>query len=131
MPDRENTNSYEEVYGAVHISDEVVSAIAALAISEVKGVVGTTGGGSGGLPEFWGKKSAGKGIKVSFTENNGVVIDANIIVEYGSKIPEVAKLLQEKMKNQVETMTGVRVESVNIHIQGVNVESTPKEKEEN
>ncbi len=61
MPDRENTNSYEEGYGAVHISDEVVSAIAALAISEVKGVVGTTGGGSAACRNSGERKAPARG----------------------------------------------------------------------
>lgn len=127
MPNIENENIPEEIYGAVHISDEVITVIAALATSEIKGVVGTSGNVASGLPEFWGKKNAGKGIKVAFTEDNKVSIDAFIIVDYGCQIPQVAKQLQEKIKSQVETMTGVKVESVNIHIQGVNLETMPKE----
>jgi uncharacterized alkaline shock family protein YloU len=127
MPNIENENVPEEIYGAVHISDEVITVIAALAVSEVKGVVGTLGNVASGLPELWGKKNTGKGIKVAFTEDNKVSIDAYIIVDYGSQISQVARQLQEKIKNQVETMTGVEVGTVNIHIQGVNVETAPKE----
>jgi uncharacterized alkaline shock family protein YloU len=127
MPNIENTNVLEEGIGAVHISEEVIAVIAALATSEVKGVVGAMGHVASGLPELWGKRNVGKGIKVVFEEDNKVSIDAFIIVDYGCEIPQVAKQLQEKIKNQVETMTGVIVETVNIHIQGVNTETASKE----
>jgi uncharacterized alkaline shock family protein YloU len=50
-----------------------------------------------------------------------------IIVEYGYRIPEVAWTIQEKVKQAVEDMTGLRVVEVNIHIQGVNIDRERKE----
>ena len=46
-------------------------------------------------------------------------IDLYIVVEYGVRIPELAWEIQESVKNNVETMTGLNVEKVNIHIEGV------------
>ena len=54
-------------------------------------------------------------------------IDLYIVVDYGVRIPELSWEIQENVKNSVETMTGLDVQKVNIHIEGVSFE---KEKEE-
>ncbi|MFY9569597.1 MAG: Asp23/Gls24 family envelope stress response protein, partial [Acetivibrionales bacterium] len=75
----------------------------------------------GGIAEALGRKNLSKGVKVEVGEREAA-IDLYIIVEYGYRIPEVAWTIQEKVKNAVEDMTGLRVVEVNIHIQGVNIE---------
>lgn len=75
-----------------------------------------------GISEVFGKKSYTKGIKVDNTEK-GLKIDVNIIVEYGARIPDVAYEIQNKVKNSIENMTGLKIEEVNVHIQGVNTET--------
>ena len=74
-----------------------------------------------------GKKNLGKGIKVDANEKSAK-IDVNIIVEYGARIPDVAFEIQTRVKKSVETMTGLKVEAVNVHVQGVHA-ITEKEKE--
>jgi len=116
---------------SVVISEEVVSVIAGVAVSEVSGVVDTAGGFAGGITEVLsGKKNLAKGIKVEKSENSAK-IDVNIIVEYGSRIPDVAFEIQNRVKKSVEDMTGFKVEEVNVHIQGVNTEVLKEEKENN
>ena len=114
--------------GNVNISDEVISVIASLAASEVKGVFGMAGGIQGGIAELLGKKNLSKGVKLTAVEND-VTVDLSIIVEYGVKIPDVAWELQKKVKNEVEAMTGLNVVGVNISVDGVNVPKIDKEKE--
>ena len=63
-----------------------------------------------------------KGIKVEATEKEAK-IDVNIIVEYGSRIPDVAFEIQNRVKKAVESMTGVKVDEVNVHVQGVNTDA--------
>ena len=63
-----------------------------------------------------------KGIKVEATETDAK-IDVNIIVEYGSRIPDVAFEIQNRVKKAVESMTGLKVVDVNVHVQGVNTDS--------
>ena len=93
----------------IKISNDVVAVIAGVAVSEVQGVSGMAGGFAGGITEVLsGKKNLAKGIKVDIEEEK-VKIDVNIIVEYGSRIP-------------VEGMTGLKVEEVNVHVQGVNTD---------
>ena len=85
------------------------------------------GGFAGGITEVLkGKKNLAKGIKVD-TESGKANIDVNIIVEYGSRIPDVAYEIQNRVKTAVENMTGLKVEAVNVHVQGVNTEKLTEE----
>lgn len=63
------------------------------------------------------------------TDNREVNIDLHIIVEYGVRIPDVAWRLQEAIKQSVETMTGLNVNEINIHVQGVSFEKESKKEE--
>lgn len=111
----------------IKISDDVVAVIAGVAVSEVPGVSGMSGGFAGGITEVLsGKKNLAKGIKVVIEEDK-VKIDVNIIVEYGSRIPDVAFEIQNRVKKSVEGMTGLRVEEVNVHVQGVNTDIVREE----
>ena len=114
----------------IQISNDVVAVIAGVAVSEVPGVAGMAGGFAGGITEvFSGKKNLAKGIKVDVTETEAK-IDVNIIVEYGSRIPDVAFEIQKRVKKAVEGMTGLKVEEVNIHVQGVNTDIVKAENKE-
>ena len=89
------------------------------------------GGFAGGISEvFSGKKNLAKGIKVEIDEKNAK-IDVNIIVEYGSRIPDVAFEIQTRVKKAVESMTGLKVEEVNVHVQGVDTNISKSENTEN
>lgn len=117
-------NSIEDI-GSVKISDEVVAIIAGIAAVEVPGVAGMSGGIAGGIAEMLGRKNLSKGVKVEVGEKEAA-IDLYLIVEYGARIPDVAWEIQEKVKKSVETMTGLNVIEVNIHVQGVNIEKEHK-----
>ena len=129
------TETTEENEG-IQISNDVIAVIAGVAVSEVQGVSSMAGGFAGGISEvFSGKKNMSKGIKVDKTENKAK-IDVNIIVEYGSRIPDVAYEIQNRVKKSVEGMTGFKVEEVNVHVQGVDTnisknENTSKEQKSN
>ena len=114
----------------IKIADDVVAVIAGVAVSEVPGVAEMAGGFAGGITEVLsGKKNLAKGIKVEVGEKD-TKIDVNIIVEYGVRIPDVAFEIQNRVKKAVETMTGLNVVEVNVHVQGVSTESK-EEIEEN
>ena len=90
-----------------------------------------SGGFAGGISEVLsGKKNLSKGIKVD-TDEKEVKIDVNIIVEYGSRIPDVAFEIQNRVKKSVENMTGLKVAEVNVHVQGVKTEREENNSEEN
>ena len=114
--------------GSVKISDEVVGVISGIASTEVDGVIGLSGGIAGGIAQLLGKKSLAKGIKVQTSEKD-TSIDIHLIVAYGVRIPDIAQEVQEKVKTAVESMTGLKVAEVNVHIQGVSFQDEIKEEE--
>ena len=114
----------------IKIADDVVAVIAGVAVSEIQGVANMAGGFAGGITEVLsGKKNLAKGIKVDVGEKE-TKIDVNIIVEYGTRIPDVAYEIQTKVKKAVETMTGLKVVEVNVHVQGVNINNSNTNNEE-
>ncbi len=118
----------ETAENTIKISDDVVSIIAGKAVSEVEGVSSMAGGFAGGITEVLsGKKNFSKGIKVEVGEKE-TKIDVNIIVEYGTRIPDIAFEIQNRVKKAVENMTGLKVLEVNVHVQGVHT-SDDDEKE--
>ena len=111
----------------IKIASDVIAVIAGVAVSEVEGVYGMAGGFAGGITEVLkGKKNLAKGIKVDSTGDKAK-IDVNIIVEYGARIPDVAFEIQNRVKTAVENMTGLKVDEVNVHVQGVNTEILTEE----
>lgn len=115
--------------GAIRIADEVVSIIAGLAATEVDGVAGMSGGLVGGIAEMLGRKNFAKGVKVEVGEKEAAA-DIYLIVKYGVRIPDVALAVQENVKQAIETMTGLSVVEVNIHVQGVGFPETETKEEE-
>lgn len=115
----------------VKISDDVIAIIAGVAATEIEGVVGMSGGITGGITDMLGMKNLSKGVRVEVNENEAI-IDLNIIVEYGAKISELGNKVQKNVKNTVETMTGLVVTVVNVNIQGINIpkESNKKQNQE-
>ncbi len=111
--------------GNIKISEEVVSTIAGIAVAEVKGVSGMGGSFTGDIAQMLGKKSLSKGVKIAMNEKE-VSADISVIIEYGVRIPEVAWEIQENVKKSIESMTGLTVTKVNIHVVGVEfVKNTP------
>jgi uncharacterized alkaline shock family protein YloU len=74
---------------------------------------------TGGITQILGgKKNPSKGVKVNVGEESAS-IDIIVGVEYGIKIPEVAKAVQDGVKRAVETMTGLNVSAVNIFVHNI------------
>lgn len=111
------------------ISNDAVATYAGIAVSEVQGVYSMSGGFAGITEALSGKKNFSKGIKVEVTEKSAK-IDVNIVVEYGARIPDVAFEIQNIVKKSVEGMTGLKVEEVNVHVNGVHMPNTDKAEEE-
>ena len=124
-----DTIKLDEGIGSVRIADEVVSIIAGMAATEVEGIAGLSGGLVGGIAEILGKKNLAKGVKVEVGETEAAV-DLYIIVKFGVRIPDVALTVQEKVKNAIESMTGLSVVEVNVHVQGVGFPETEAREEE-
>ncbi len=104
--------------GSIRIANEVVKIIAGLAATEVKGVAGMSGGVVDGFAELLKRKNLAKGVKVEVGEKQAAV-DLFLVIEFGANVPETAMLVQENVKRAIESMTGLDVIEVNVHIQGV------------
>ncbi len=122
----------EQGNGNVRIADDVVAMIAGLAASEVEGIAGM----SGGITEGLARRVSGKNVTRGVTVKMGTVevtVDLRVILKYGVKIHEVCRQLQEKVKEDIENMTGLRVVEVNVRVDGVEFPDEPlprKEEEE-
>ena len=81
--------------GQIQIADEVVGVIATTAALEVEGVVA---GGGKGFVELFGKKGHTKCAKIT-KDADEAVLDMDIIVNFGTKVQNAAKEVQEKVKS--------------------------------
>jgi uncharacterized alkaline shock family protein YloU len=115
--------------GVIRIADEVISTVAGLAAIEVEGVATMSGGWGTDLVEKLGKKNLGKGIKVD-TNGEQTSIDIFIVIEFGYAIPKVAENVQKEVKLAVETMTGLTVSAVNVHVVAVMTKKATEDNEE-
>ena len=109
-----------EGVGTVQIADDVVEMIAALAAAEVEGVKAMAGTLSNEMMSKVSTRKLTRGVKVTIDEHE-VTIKIAITLEFGFNIPETCRQVQEKVKNAVETMTGLSVSGVNIKIVSVNM----------
>jgi uncharacterized alkaline shock family protein YloU len=105
---------------SIRISSEVIAVIAGLVSSDIPGIAGMSGGLVGGIAEKLGRKDLTKGIKVQ-VNGDKVVIDMNVIAEYGTSIVEATDKLKNATRISVEKSTGLKVEAININVQGINI----------
>ncbi|MCL6444315.1 MAG: Asp23/Gls24 family envelope stress response protein [Alicyclobacillus sp.] len=117
----QDTNYQSTELGKIQIADEVIQVIAGLAASEVPGVAGMSGSFAGGLTEsLLGRKNLSKGVRVAFSdEDKRCVIDLSLAIEFGVNLPEVCLAVQENVKQAIESMTGLDVLAVHVHVSAV------------
>ncbi|HHW69796.1 MAG TPA: Asp23/Gls24 family envelope stress response protein [Clostridiales bacterium] len=107
--------------GEITISNEVIATLAGISAIESYGVVGMASKkATDGLAELLGHENLTRGVKVS-TQDDNIFIDLFIIVEYGVSIITVAKNVIDRVKYNVENLTGMTVKEVNVMVQGVRV----------
>ena len=113
----------ENPNGTVSFATEVVATIAGLAATEVDGVASMISPSSG-LADMFSRKSnrnLTKGVRIDL-EDNRVSVDITITVDYGSPVPDVARNIQENVKKAIETMSGLDVKKVDVHVTGISFE---------
>jgi len=107
--------------GTVSVTDQVIAMVAGNSALECYGIVAMCAKrAKDGIVEMFKKENLTKGIKVSVNEDS-VTIHLFIVVEYGVSIAAVAKTVMETVKYHVETYTGVKVEKVNVSVEGIRV----------
>ena len=108
--------------GHVSISDDVIASVAGGTAVSCYGIIGMASKNQvkDGITEILRKENYAKGIVVEKDEEK-LVIDLYIIVMYGTKISEIANNVQSSVKYQIEKTLGVKVDEINIYIQGIKV----------
>ncbi|WP_339064039.1 Asp23/Gls24 family envelope stress response protein [Tepidibacillus marianensis] len=119
----------EKETGKIKIESDVVAMIAGLAAADTDGVATMSGGITEGLAKRVSGKNVAKGVRVEVGETE-TAIDLRVVIKYGFKIHEVAKNLQQNVKDAVESMTGLNVIEVNVHVEGVELQKEEPEIEE-
>ena len=109
--------SAEEI-GTVRIADDVVATIIAYTAMEVEGVAGLQGNAGEGFLRKAGMKRPNVGVKVDMEDGN-VKADLSITMDYGYNIPATCSKIQTRVKQAVESMTGLVAEDVNVRIAGI------------
>ena len=118
MSENKEYVSRADELGNIHISEEVLASIAAAAALEVEGVASLAANLGTDLVERLGKKNLAKGVHVKIEEES-VSVEMSILMAYGATILDVAKVVQESVKNAVESMTGLEVAAVNVNVAGI------------
>lgn len=108
--------------GTISINEEVIAMIAGAAANEAYGIVGMTSrSGKSGF-NILRRENLSKGVEVRL-EEDAVFIDIFVIIQFGTKISVVAKNTIDSVKYTVESQTGLKVEKVNLNIEGIKVQS--------
>lgn len=111
--------------GTIQIAPEVLETIAGIASIEIDGVAEMSGGIVGGISEMLGLKSLTRGVKVQIGTNE-TIIDVFIAIEYGYRIPDVSRQIQQSVQQAIYSMTGIHVSAVHIHIESVHFNDNEK-----
>ena len=112
------TLTTEDGCGFIRVADEVVSTIAGLAVTEVDGVARLTGNVPGDRMADRGSKAISKGIRVIYGGNT-IRVYVSIVVKFGFNIVEVSGAVQDKVKQALQTMTGLTPSVVNVRVSGI------------
>ncbi len=117
-----NVAKAEPKLGNISIADGVVASIAGIAAIEVDGVSKLTGNISKELVSKLGKKNLANGVKIEIVD--GVVVaDISVEIKYGTSIKKVSEEIQVKVKQAIETMTGLSVGIVNVVVSGIKLDN--------
>ena len=118
-----NYSEKKENNNEVKIAKDVISNIACMAATEVKGVAFLSDNLlTSEIIGRFGIKNLAKGIRVDINEE-GVFCDMSFAIQYGYSIPVVSKQVQERVAAAVKDMTGLTVNEVSVHIVGINLEN--------
>lgn len=122
----EEEDELEESEDSLTYSNGVIEKIVALATREVPHVLGMKGNLMHFVQEQLGAENLTKGVSVEVTDDNRVVVNISVIIEYGSYAPDIFEDVKERVTERLEAMTGLSVAGINLRIEDV---VTPEEYE--
>lgn len=119
MAENKQYISQEQENGKVMISEDVIATIVINAVSEVGGVVGLNVKPGADIAEMIGKKSWGKGLKITISQDDALTIDCNVNVSYGESVVNVAKSVQEAIASALESVAAIKAAAINVNVCGI------------
>lgn len=111
----------QQTLGRIQISDEVISKMVGKITGATREISSMSAGLVESISKIWSGRSQQNGIVIRRVDNS-VEINVKIIVHYGSKVHEVCRELQQKVIDQVEHLTGISIQSVNVYVDGITSE---------
>ncbi|HGD4365939.1 TPA: Asp23/Gls24 family envelope stress response protein [Streptococcus agalactiae] len=112
-----------ENLGEIVISPRVLEVITGIAATKVDGVHSLR---NKAVTDSLSKKSLGRGVYLKNEEDDTVAADIYVYLQYGVNVPAVSIAIQQAIKTAVYDMAEVKISSVNIHVEGIVPEKTPK-----
>lgn len=121
---RDESSSYlDQPLGKIEVSLDVIASLAGRAVAQCYGVVGMAPHRlKDGIAEILRQEDYHRGVQVR-RENDAIIIDLFVVVEYGTRISEVARNIMSNVKFAVEKALGIPVAQVNVNVQGLRVSS--------
>lgn len=128
MADRKNVYTiYDDGQnGTVEISEHVLSTIAGLAAMEVEGIASMKGDISASQITRSAMNNLSKCVRITMNDDGTLKVQMVLNIRYGHSLPETTKKVQERVKDTLESMTGLKVSNVNISISDVKIEKTAR-----
>lgn len=114
--------------GKISIAEEVIASIASIAASEVEGLADVKQGAIADIVGIFGGRQ--KGVEVRLDENSNVHVDLKVTVAYGHPIHEVAQCIQQKVSQDIQSMTGLSVEGVDVYVKDLKLSSNDEPESE-
>lgn len=105
--------------GSIQISEDVVASVAAMAVLEQEGVCGLSASLGSDIAEMLGVRSVARGVRVVSDKEGKLVVDCNVIANFGSSVFELAQNVQDAVRSSLESVTGLPVAKVNVNVCGI------------
>ncbi len=125
MPENKPIEKKIKESGKITVSKEVIATIAALETMKNKGVVGLASGYKGKSVNVLPKSDFTKGVEV-WMNSGEATVSISLITHYETGIFKVATEVQKKVKDSIQSMTGLKVLKVNINVLGVKFKEKEK-----
>lgn len=116
MADRKEKK--DKKIGEVRIKAEVIAALVSSCVREFEEVKALGSSFAEGIKQVLSKKRTHRGIKVEI-ENNSATIYISVVMKYGESIQEITRSLQYRVKEEIERMSGVKVNKVNVVVESL------------
>ena len=117
--EEDDDEEYEDSDDSLTYSNGVIEKIVAMATREVPHVLGMKGNLLHFVQEQLGAENLTKGVSVEVTDDNRVIVNISVIIEYGCYAPAIFEDVKERVTNRLAEMTGLEVAGINLRIEDV------------